>query len=79
MCLQRLKSWEERVGQLADRLNLYEKDDLIQRDVREAPQHIERLQRQLALEAEPEMQRQIQRTLAAYEEQQRQLVLLARS
>lgn len=76
--LQKLKSWEERVGQLADRLNLYEKDDLIQRDVREAPMHIERLRRQLALEAEPEMQRQIQRTLAAYEEQQRQLALLAK-
>ncbi len=76
--LQKLKSWEDRVGQLADRLNLYEKDDLIQRDVREAPMHIERLRRQLALEAEPEMQRQIQRTLAAYEEQQRQLELLAK-
>lgn len=76
--LERLKSWEERVGQLADRLTLYEKDDLIQRDVREVPHHIERLRRQLALEAEPEMQRQIQRTLAAYEEQQRQLELLAR-
>lgn len=76
--LQKLKSWEDRVGQLADRLTLYEKDDLIQRDVREAPMHIERLRRQLALEAEPEMQRQIQRTLAAYEEQQRQLELLAR-
>ncbi len=76
--LQKLKSWEERVGQLADRLTLYEKDDLIQRDVREAPIHIERLRRQLALEAEPEMQRQIQRTLGAYEEQQRQLELLAK-
>jgi hypothetical protein len=76
--LQKLKSWEERVGQLADRLNLYERDELIQRDVRETPQHIERLRRQLALEADPEMQRQVRRTLAAYEEQQRQLELLAR-
>ena len=76
--LEKLKSWEERVGQLADRLTLYERDDLIQRDVREAPMHIDRLRRQLALEAEPEMQRQVQRTLAAYEEQQRQLELLAK-
>ena len=76
--LAKLKSWEERVGQLADRLTLYEKDDLIQRDVRETPMHIERLSRQLALEAEPEMQLQVRRTLAAYEEQQRQLGLLAR-
>lgn len=76
--LQKLKSWEERVGQLADRLTLYENDELIQRDVRETPGHIARLQRQLSLEAEPEMQQQIRRTLAAYEEQLRQLELLGR-
>jgi len=76
--LQKLKSWEERVGQLADRLTLYEKDELIQRDIRETPGHIERLRRQLALEAEPEMQRQIRRTLAAYQEQLRQLELLGK-
>ncbi|MCU0508815.1 MAG: hypothetical protein MUC34_10500, partial [Anaerolineae bacterium] len=76
--LAKLKSWEDRVGQLADRLTLYEKDDLIQRDIRETPGHIDRLQRQLAMEAEPEMQRQIKRTLAAYREQQRQLELLGK-
>jgi hypothetical protein len=76
--LQKLKSWEERVGQLSDRVALYENDDLIQRDVREAPIHIDRLRRQLSLEADPDMQRQVRRTLAAYEEQQRQLELLAR-
>ena len=76
--LQRLKSWEERVGELADRLALYENDDLIQRDMRETPGHIARLQRQLSLETEPEMQQQVRRTMAAYEEQQRQLELLAR-
>lgn len=76
--LQKLKSWEERVGQLADRLTLYERDELIQRDIRETPGHIERLRRQLALEAEPEMQRQIRRTLAAYQEQLRQLELLGK-
>ena len=75
---QKLKSWEERVGQLADRLALYETDELIQRDVRETPGHIARLQRQLSQETEPEMQQQVQRTLAAYEEQLRQLDLLAR-
>ncbi len=75
---QKLKSWEERVGQLADRLALYENDELIQRDVRETPGHIARLQRQLSQETEPEMQQQVRRTLAAYEEQMRQLELLAR-
>lgn len=76
--LQKLTSWEERVGQLADQLTLYEGDELIQRDVREVPGHIARLERQLSLEAEPEMQKQIRRTLSAYEEQERQLELLAR-
>ena len=75
---QKLKSWEERVGQLADRLALYENDELIQRDVRETPGHIARLQRQLSQETELEMQQQVRRTLAAYEEQLRQLDLLAR-
>lgn len=75
---QKLKNWEERVGQLADRLALYENDELIQRDVRETPGHIARLQRQLSQETEPDMRQQVQRTLAAYEEQLRQLDLLAR-
>jgi hypothetical protein len=76
--LQKLKSWEERVGQLADRLALFETDDLIQRDLREVPGHIDRLKRQIMLEGDPEMRRQIGRTLGAYEEQLRQLRLLAR-
>lgn len=69
----KLGSWEERVGQLADRLTLFEGDDLIQRDIREVPERINRLRRQIALEADPDMQAQMTRTLAAYEEQHRQL------
>lgn len=76
--LERLMSWEERVGQLADRLALFETDDLIQRDLREVPHHIDRLRRQAPLEADVEMREQMNRTLAAYEEQLRQLRLLAR-
>lgn len=74
----KLASWEERVGQLADRLAQFESDELIQRDVREVPGRIDRLRRQAALEADPDMQAQMARTLAAYEEQHRQLQALAR-
>ncbi len=74
----KLGSWEERVGQLADRLALFEGDELIQRDIREVPERITRLRRQVALEADPDMQAQMARTLAAYEEQHRQLQALAR-
>lgn len=74
----KLGSWEERVGQLADRLTLFENDELIQRDIREVPERINRLRRQIALEADGDMQAQMTRTLAAYEEQHRQLQALAR-
>lgn len=74
----KLGSWEERVGQLADRLALFEGDDLIQRDIREVPGRITRLRRQIAQEPDTEMRAQMARTLAAYEEQARQLHALAR-
>lgn len=76
--LPRLSSWEERVGQLADRVALFERDDLIRRDIKEVPQHIQRLRKQIPLEADPEVQHQMARTLAAYEEQYRQLEALAK-
>lgn len=74
----RLSSWEERVGQLADRVTLFENDDLIRRDIKEVPNHIARLRRQIPLEADPAMQRQMARTLAAYEQQHSHLEALAR-
>jgi hypothetical protein len=77
--LQKLTSWEERVGQLADRLTAYERDGIIRRDFKEVPDRINRLRRQAALEADPEMRQQIERTEAAYEEQYRQLESLART
>lgn len=73
-----LKSWEERVGQLADRLSLFENDDLIRRDIKEVPARIVRLERLIELELDPEIRRQMVKTLAAYREQQRQLDRLAR-
>ena len=77
--LQKLTSWEERVNQLADRLTNYERDSIIRRDFKEVPDRINRLRRQAALEADPEMRQQIKRTEAAYEEQYRQLETLART
>jgi hypothetical protein len=76
--LSKLTSWEERVGQLADRVALFETDDLIRRDIEEVPNRIARMRRQISLEADPDMRGQMERTLAAYEEQQRQLEALAR-
>ena len=77
--LQKLTSWEERVGQLSDRLTAYERDGIIRRDFKEVPDRINRLRRQASLEADPEMRQQIERTEAAYEEQYRQLETLART
>jgi hypothetical protein len=77
--LQKLTSWEERVGQLSDRLTAYERDGIIRRDFKEVPDRINRLRRQASLEADPEMREQIERTEAAYEEQYRQLETLART
>jgi hypothetical protein len=77
--LQKLTSWEERVNQLADRLTNYERDSIIRRDFKEVPDRINRLRKQAALEADPEMRQQIERTEAAYEEQYRQLETLART
>ena len=77
--LQKLTSWEERVNQLADRLTNYERDSIIRRDFKEVPDRINRLRKQAALEADPEMREQIERTEAAYEEQYRQLETLART
>ncbi len=76
--LPKLSSWEERVGQLADRVALFENDDLIRRDIKEVPNHIMRLRRQIPLEADPDMQRQMARTLSAYEQQHQHLEALAR-
>jgi hypothetical protein len=77
--LTKLTSWETRVIELTDRIVLFETDPLIQRDFREVPNHIARLRRQCELEADPEMCVQVKRVLTAYEEQQRQLELLAKA
>ena len=72
-----LEGWEARVGQLADRLVNFETDKLIQRDIKEVPSNIERMQALWEAETDPATRKQIERTLAGYKEQQAQLEALA--
>ncbi len=73
-----LERWEERVGQLADRLATFEGDAIIQRDLKEVPADIARLRGQIEVEADPEMHTQMERTLSGYESQQKLLDTLVR-
>jgi hypothetical protein len=73
-----LQQWEERVGRLADRLTTFERDTLIQRDIKEVPANITRLRGQIEAETDAAIQQQMTRTLAGYEAQQAMLDTLAR-
>jgi|GEM_PF-1184396 len=73
-----LQHWEERVGELADRLGIFESDTIIQRDIREVPSNIARLRGQIETEADPDLRAQMERTLAGYESQQELLTTLVR-
>ena len=72
-----LEGWEARVGQLADRLINFETDKLIQRDIREVPSNIDRMQALWEAETDSATRKQIERTLAGYKEQRAQLEALA--
>jgi len=76
--LPRLERWEERVTQLAGRLANFEGDKIIQRDIREAPQNISRLEQQIAQEGDAAVRAQMEKTLDGYAEQQDQLEALVR-
>ena len=76
--LPKLEGWEARVGQLADRLTNFETDKLIQRDIKEVSSNIERMQSLWEAESDPATQKQIERTLGGYKEQQAQLDALTR-
>ena len=76
--LPKLEGWEERVGQLADRLANFETDRLIQRDIQEVPANIDRMQALWEVETDATMRGQIERTLAGYKEQQTQLEALTK-
>jgi hypothetical protein len=73
-----LQRWEERVGQLADRLTTFERDTIIQRDIKEVPANIVRLRGQIELESDAGIHEQMQRMLAGYQAQQAMLDTLVR-
>ena len=73
-----LQQWEERVGQLADRLTTFERDAIIQRDIKEVPASIVRLRGQIEIESDAGLHEQMQRTLAGYQGQQAMLDTLVR-
>jgi hypothetical protein len=75
---QNVQRWEERVGQLTDRLATFERDGIIQRDIREVPRDITRLRKLSETETDPEIQKQMVRTLSGYEAQQGLLDTLVR-
>jgi hypothetical protein len=75
---QNVQRWEERVGQLTVRLATFEKDAIIQRDLREVPRDITRLRKLSETETDPEIHKQMVRTLAGYEAQQGLLDTLVR-
>jgi len=75
---QNVQRWEERVGQLTVRLATFEKDAIIQRDIREVPRDITRLRKLSETETDPEIRKQMVRTLSGFEAQQGLLDTLVR-
>ena len=73
-----LQQWEERVDQLTDRLTTFERDSIIQRDIKEVPANIVRLRDQIESEADAGLHEQMERTLTGYESQQAMLDTLGR-
>lgn len=68
-----LWEWEAHLHELAERLHNFEANEVIQRDLREVPAAIERLQTQLEIETNPRLRTEIGETLAGYQKHQQQL------
>jgi serine/threonine-protein kinase len=71
--LTRLEQWESHLRQLTGRLDAFEANPIIQRDLREVPLAISRLQAQLERETNPQMKAELTETLARHRQQQHQL------
>jgi hypothetical protein len=76
--LPRLQRWHQRVAQLADRLQSYEGDRLIRQDVKDVPRNIARLEKQIEVETDPQIQKQMFETLDGYREHEALMAELAR-
>jgi hypothetical protein len=71
--------WIAHIYTIAQRLDTYERDELLHRDRNELPESIARLRRELATERVPDVRKQIEATIAAKIEQQRNLEMLQAS
>jgi len=71
-----LTEWESRLKRLVERLDAFEANAIIQRDLREVPRAIERLQAALQAEQDPQLRAQMNGTLGSYEKHQQQLKVL---
>lgn len=73
----RLEQWETHLRRLVGKLNSFEANSILQRDLRDVPAAIARLQRQLETETNPQVQTQLTETLGDLQTQQRQLDAVA--
>jgi flagellar biosynthesis chaperone FliJ len=74
---ENLMRWETHLRQLTTRLRNYQQNHLLQRELVENPQTIERIERELQAETDLEVRREIEQTLDRYRAHQRQLDSLA--
>lgn len=72
----KLEVWQAHLNQLATRLQEFEANPVIQRDLKEVPAAIARLQAKQAAEGNPQLRIQMAETLAGHQEHQRQLEAL---
>jgi hypothetical protein len=72
----RLDRWETHLRELTEKLTAFEANRIIQRDLRDVPAAIQRLQTQLEAEADPKVRDEIAETLDRYREHQLQLAAL---
>jgi hypothetical protein len=71
--LDKIDDWEDRVHHLTRWLAAFDRDTATQRDLRETPLAIGRLRQQIASETDPEVEAQMNDTLAGYVAQQARL------
>ncbi|MEM7033763.1 MAG: hypothetical protein AAF629_29735, partial [Chloroflexota bacterium] len=74
--IQTLAQWDERLEKLVWRLNMFEKNHTIQRDIQEVPQAIAWLEKRQQAESDTQVKATMGNTLQSYHKQQGQLEAL---
>jgi hypothetical protein len=74
-----IADWIAHIYTIAQRLDTYERDELLHRDRNQLPESIARYRQTLAAERDPDVRKQIEATIAAKEEQRRNLDQLQNS